>query len=98
MILSTILFVSVDAAVKQAGKTVHSFEVRFLRNVCGFLFLLPNLSGSKSPPGRLNASKCTSARCPWRWRYACSLGADGRAAGRSGEDGVDGCVLHASAG
>ena len=71
MILSTILFVSVDAAVKQAGKTAHSFEVRFLRNVCGFLYLMPNLSGSKSPPGRLSASKCTSARCPWRWRYAC---------------------------
>ena len=63
MILSTILFVSVDAAVKQAGKTAHSFEVRFLRNVCGFLYLLPT--------GRLGASKCASARCPWRWRYAC---------------------------
>lgn len=43
MILSTILFVSVDAVIKQAGKTVHPFEVGFFRNVFGFLFLLPAL-------------------------------------------------------
>ncbi|MCE6078517.1 EamA family transporter [Agrobacterium vitis] len=43
MVLSTILFVCVDAVIKQAGETVHPFEIGFFRNVFGFIFLLPAL-------------------------------------------------------
>lgn len=44
MVLSTFLFVCVDGVIKQAGKTIHPFEVGFFRNVFGLLFLVPALS------------------------------------------------------
>lgn len=47
MVFSTVLFVAVDGVIKQAGKTVHPFEVAFFRNVFGFLFLMPALVGSR---------------------------------------------------